>query len=585
MGWMLLSACGPEEPRALGVLSTGGGDSGRPMRLGALRDPDGGLPDSGTARDSGFSFAHLATDAGPVPMVDGEYDPAPMTPAEVPWGWTCAPVFGLDAICDCGCGVFDGACDATACVGPGCSAAGCDVCHDAAGAFIPCGELDTWTCAPGRVEDGVCDCGCGLPDPDCDASGCKVPGCDAPACERCVDGAGRPARCGPADDLRCDEEVFDDGACDCGCGQPDPDCGTGACTDAGCFGGGCDVCHGADGEEDVCGAASDGHCAAATRTDGVCDCGCGLADPDCGGAGCQEPGCRDDACQVCHDSFGRVIPCPDQWSCLARQYRDGTCDCGCGAVDPDCQGQGCGDGGCQADACERRFDAEGRQLPSDGFACDPETFDAGDGCHCGCGAPDPDCGPWAGCTTPGCRDRTCDVCFDGDGAQVPCTWTCDDALLGDGRCDCGCGTRDPDCAGRPCHEPGCFAPACETCHDESGEAIACDRGACAPGFDRNGVCDCGCREPDPECSGGACVGPGCSASACGVCHAADGSSIRCQDWSCSFEQQGGADGCNCGCGAIDPDCAPQQGCAEPGCVRDACTTCRDVSGAPMECNP
>jgi hypothetical protein len=70
----------------------------------------------------------------------------------------------------------------------------------------------------------------------------------------------------------------------------------------------------------------------------------------------------------------------------------------------------------------------------------------------------------------------------------------------------------------------------------------------------DGVCDCACRERDPDCAGApAGLAPGCSASGCGRCHDAQGTGIACEDWACSVELQGGGDGCNCGCGAPDAD--------------------------------
>jgi hypothetical protein len=45
-------------------------------------------------------------------------------------------------------------------------------------------------------------------------------------------------------------------------------------------------------------------------TDDGCDCGCGALDPDCAGQGCKEPGCMTEACEACHDPFGRQVTCP-----------------------------------------------------------------------------------------------------------------------------------------------------------------------------------------------------------------------------------------------------------------------------------
>jgi hypothetical protein len=43
-------------------------------------------------------------------------------------------------------------------------------------------------------------------------------------------------------------------------------------------------------------------------------------------------------------------------------------------------------------------------------------------------------------------------------------------------------------------------------------------------------------------------------------------------WSCRAFYYGVADGCDCGCGAIDPDCG-EGGCTEPGCFEARCEYC------------
>jgi hypothetical protein len=78
----------------------------------------------------------------------------------------------------------------------------------------------------------------------------------------------------------------------------------------------------------------------------------------------------------------------------------------------------------------------------------------------------------------------------------------------------------------------------------------------------------------------------CMGSDCDACHGEAGATMSCQShWMCTFEREGGADGCNCGCGALDPDCAPKTGCSEPGCTAHGCVTCRARDGSPMSCSP
>jgi hypothetical protein len=56
-------------------------------------------------------------------------------------------------------------------------------------------------------------------------------------------------------------------------------------------------------------------------------------------------------------------------------------------------------------------------------------------------------------------------------------------------------------------------------------------------------------------------------------------------WQCNefFFAGGTSDGCDCGCGAIDPDCGAG-GCAEEGCFEAACTYCY-VGGSDAGCTP
>ena len=88
---------------------------------------------------------------------------------------------------------------------------------------------------------------------------------------------------------------------------------------------------------------------------------------------------------------------PSSWACNSSYYdaNDG-CDCGCGAIDPDCslsgqtlygceEGQVCGATGvCEAPATEE-------PSQGDGWTCNPSYYNANDGCDCDCGIPDPDC--------------------------------------------------------------------------------------------------------------------------------------------------------------------------------------------------
>lgn len=45
-----------------------------------------------------------------------------------------------------------------------------------------------------------------------------------------------------------------------------------------------------------------------------------------------------------------------------------------------------------------------------GWTCHPDYIDGDDGCDCGCGGADPDCGG-DGCTTSGCSSGACEICY------------------------------------------------------------------------------------------------------------------------------------------------------------------------------
>ena len=143
-------------------------------------------------------------------------------------GWSCDPNFyGADDGCDCGCSVSDPDCGALGCTTPGCSVTGCDYCYDSAGVSIGCnpgggvcgdgvcdaGEASTckadcgaagWLCdmAYYGTSDG-CDCGCGIPDPDCSGLGCSAPGCSDSACEYCWDKGPVQITCGGGPPMMC----------------------------------------------------------------------------------------------------------------------------------------------------------------------------------------------------------------------------------------------------------------------------------------------------------------------------------------------------------------------------------------------
>jgi hypothetical protein len=164
-------------------------------------------------------------------------------------------------------------------------------------------------------------------------------------------------------------------------------------------------------------------------------------------------------------------------------------------------------------------------------------------------------------------------------------------------CDCGCGAIDPTCRDErrvSCTAPGCEETTCEQCSDDNGDRAECggewendatedDGATCDPkSYDIDGLCDCGCGYADPDCADDeGCVGNACHADGCEVCHDFS-AQIACLDWTCLPENYGTDDGCNCGCGAPDPDCEGN-GCAAPGCSAEVCDTCHDPFGRAVGC--
>ena len=167
----------------------------------------------------------------------------------------------------------------------------------------------------------------------------------------------------------------------CGCGTPDPDCQRRAQADAGC--GPSRICDSSGRCADVPDAWS---CEPARYGDGwSCDCRCGVPDPDCVGLG-RSPACGDD--ERCGRD-GECIGIPSEWRCYPWAFGDGICDCQCGVEDSDCQAAARPARDCPPETyCAQ----PGLCSPvPDEWHCPARSFATGDGCHCGCGARDPDC--------------------------------------------------------------------------------------------------------------------------------------------------------------------------------------------------
>lgn len=476
----------------------------------------GGKPTAGGR--SGGGDAGLQSSGGKAPNVGGSSDVAPEGGAgsqAIPAGWGCIYFAYGDGKCDCGCGAPDSDCEQQ-------DLAHCEVCDRVGGCSISAcpGRIDPddvtecitvpsgWTCDPGRYADGVtCDCGCGVRDRDCsDAL--------STSCDQCA-GAGSCAT-GP-----CPSSLMADDNARC----------------------------------EVPAAWS---CDRASYGDGTCNCGCGVVDVDCANATaaacewCDRASCSPYDCKVDENDNAHCSSPPATWNCSARLYRDGTqCDCGCGAVDPDCGAPALAacdkcdaPGSCSAHVCpgliDPNYNARCEQPdPPPEWTCPPAAYADGISCDCGCGAVDLDC-----------RNSdvsTCERCFvcGGHGecagtidpanttqcAPPPPEWICSAAAYRDAICDCGCGLLDSFCqdigllyvCGNYPVE-GCSAG--NRAHIDPNHNYQClisvpNTWTCNRSYYYDGLCDCGCGAIDLDCANndvsvcGKCDDAGsCSSAAC-----------------------------------------------------------------------
>ena len=453
----------------------------------------------------------------------------------VPEAWACdGGDYGVGDACHCACGAPDPDCDDPDANISGCAAG--EACNGA-GLCVP----TDWTCEVDAYgSDSVCDCACGIADPDCDEAGAPVNGCAEG--EQC----NTSGTCVPAS-WNCQVNWYaSDSYCDCDCGAYDPDCDAATSTLFNCEDG-----------YDACNAY--GICVPETWTcdddsydagDGVCDCDCGAYDPDCGDAGALVNGCAnpDDTCN------GAGLCVPAAWTCDPDVYRsDVACDCACGVQDPDCDTAGLPLKGCEdGDSCNN----SGVCVP-EGWTCDDSWYGSDAWCDCKCGVTDPDCD--TSTLVNGCGiGETC----NGSAICVPSTWTCDDDVYGNGlACDCACGAYDPDCDAAGAVVKGCLGT--ESCN-ASGICVPNDWTCDGDNYQSGQACDCDCGAIDPDCDDATLVVKGCQAT--GQACNASGHCVP-LSWTCDDDiYHGGGGKCDCECGAYDPDCddanSTVQGCLE-----------------------
>ena len=147
------------------------------------------------------------------------------------------------------------------------------------------------------------------------------------------------------------------------------------------------------------------------------------------------------------------------------------------------------------------------------------------------------------CQAP-CNTPTCN--YD-QGDCTPPLWSCPPESYGiDEDCDCGCGAPDPDC-------PDHLASSCDTdsCPPtetpgtaDNSQCITSPLGDCAPGCRGeslgDGSCDWSCNIPSCDFDHGDCDSTP-------------------DEWTCLSDYFDNEDGCDCGCGVLDPDCLSNEG--------------------------
>lgn len=200
-------------------------------------------------------------------------------------------------------------------------------------------------------------------------------------------------------------------------------------------------------------------------------------------------------------------------------------------------------------------------------------------------------------------DGSADTVGPAEDATAVCVPQCTGYSCGDDGCGGSCGTCTtpakpncnkathqcegtcvPKCSGKDCGDDGCGGQ-CGTCAAD----LACDpigrcvppAWKCAPAYYNGGAdpCDCGCGAPDPDCKN-----PGNPTAGCTSLESCDAGgkcvSKAAAGWTCAASLYNGLDNCDCGCGAPDPDCKydlPLSGCK-------AGETC-SATGSCVACTP
>ena len=209
------------------------------------------------------------------------------------------------------------------------------------------------------------------------------------------------------------------------------------------------------------------------------------------------------------------------------------------------------------------------------WTCDHSYYGTGDGCDCECGAWDPDCED-ASLQTYNCPSPS-DVCAKAGGgtcqasssggyydfgsdygdyaaSNVPSGWTCEASFYGAGDgCDCACGAWDPDCDDASSSVYGCGGdPDTDMCVNTNGGTC---QASSSSGSGSGSTPQYSSPPPSPS--------PPPPSVPSG--------------WTCNAGFYDASDGCDCACGAWDPDCDGAYGGALYNCG-DGEDTCVNTNG-------
>ncbi len=438
-----------------------------------------------------------------------------------------------------------------------------------------------WTCDGDRYGDRKCDCGCGVPDIDCKSS--RLDDCEWKHCNSTLPVDGQNWLCMP----ECNEANREN-TCDVG---KTPYCANGFCSEC------AEDTHCAGNEKGS--HCANGKCAACTE-DAHCD-----ADHHCVGGKCAECAFNHPCAEgeACINGY-----CLQGWTCYDYMYGDGLCDCGCGVKDIDCTS----DSSSVCDSYRCSNDADGRPWPVDENANWNCKVDS----ECGLNNPCTDrpvnkshcyqgrcmeCTDDTHCAGGRCIEGQCIECMDNqDCSQGHCLahhcieeWKCWLGLYnaGNGYCDCGCGSFDPDCKDQTAEScngdnqcPEGFHPSpnanwlCEQCSTDDECAHRCVNRRCVEctgdydcrdGGENEGHCvenRCVYCQVDDDCPNSQ-YNEKCVNGHCGF------------NWHCDPSRIG--DGiCDCGCGEQDPDCAntsDHELCVKTECWGSTASQIRDCS--------